>query len=147
MFNADNFIALFVGIIGIILFWGSTTLQSGYMPGVPGPGFFPRLISSGLIILSVLLFISGLKTKKTYFEKGFFKSKNFKNLIWIVITTTFYVFAWIFEIGTFIINSIIYFPIILYLFGEKRIIYIFALSTGFTFFTYYFFTNILRILL
>jgi hypothetical protein len=147
MFNADNFIAFFVGILGIVIFWGSMTLQSGYMPGVPGPGFFPRLVSYGLIVLSILLFISGLKSEKTYFEKGFFRSKNFKNLIWILIATTFYVLAWIFEIGTFIINSIIYFSIILYFFGEKRIIYVLALSIGFTFFTFYFFTNILRILL
>jgi len=147
MLNADNIIAIFVGLLGIIMFWGSRTLPSGYMPGVPGPGFFPRLISYGLIILSIILLISGLKNRKTYFEKGFFRSENFKDWIWIVIPTTLYVFAWIFEIGTFIINSIIYFSIIVYFFGEKRIPYILALSVGFSFFTFYFFTNVFRILL
>ena len=145
--NADNVIAICVGFIGTILYYGSTTLKAGYLAGVPGPGFFPRLIAYGLIILSIILFINGLKKKKVYFGKAVFSSVNFKYMVLIIIATTFYVFAWIFEVGTFIINSIIYFSIIVYLFGEKRILYVLGLSAGFTFFTFYFFTNVLRILL
>ena len=128
MLNADKVIDLFVGLIGILLFWGSTTLPAGYMPGVPGPGFFPRLISFGLIILASLLFIHGLKTNKRYFTKDFFTNPNFKSFLWIISATIIYVLAWIFEIGTFVINSAIYFAVILYFFGEKRIIHIIGLE-------------------
>lgn len=147
MFNADTIIAVVVGIIGFTIFWGSNTLPSGYLPGVPGPGFFPRLIAYGLIFLSILLFINGIIRKKIYFDKIFFSSLNFKYLVYIVLITIVYIFAWIFEIGTFIINSILYFAIIVYFFGEKRMVYIIGLSAGLTLFTFYFFTRVLRILL
>lgn len=145
MLNADKVIALFVGFIGFLLFWGSTTLPAGYMPGVPGPGFFPRLISLGLIILAILLFFHGIKTNKKYFTKEFFTNPNFKSFLWIISATAIYVLAWIFEIGTFIINSITYFAVILYFFGEKRVVYIIGLSVGFSLFTFFFFTRVLRI--
>lgn len=147
MVNADTMIAVVVGIIGFILFFASNALPSGYLPGVPGPGFFPRLISYGLIFLSILLFVNGVIKKRKYFDKIFFSSLNFKYLVYIVLITIAYILAWIFEFGTFIINSILYFSIIIYFFGEKRIVYAIGLSTGITLFTFYFFTRVLRILL
>ena len=147
MINVDLIISIVVFLLGILLYYGSTTLPAGFSPGVPGPGFFPRVIAFCLIVLAILLFISWLRKKEIYLEKGFFKTKAFKNLLFIILFTTIYVVAWIYEAGTFLINSFIYFSIIIYLFGEKRIFQIISVSAGFSIFTFYFFTRILHILL
>jgi hypothetical protein len=147
MINVDLIISIVIFSLGILLYYGSTTLPAGFSPGVPGPGFFPRVISFCLIVLAILLFINWLRKKEIYLEKGFFKTKAFKNLLFIILFTIIYVVAWIYEAGTFLINSFIYFSIITYLFGEKRIIQILSISAGFSIFTFYFFTRVLHILL
>jgi len=147
MINVDLIISIVIFSLGILLYYGSTTLPAGFSPGVPGPDFFPRLIAFCLIILAILLFISRLKKKEVYLEKGFFKTKEFKNLLLIIVFTIIYVVAWIYEISTFMINSFIYFSIIIYFFGEKRLFHILSISAGFSLFTFYFFTRVLHILL
>lgn len=147
MKNVDLIISVVIISLGILLYYGSTTLPTGFSPGVPGPDFFPRLMAIGLIILSVLLFIHWLKNKEIYLDKGFFKTKAFKDLLFIILFTFIYVVAWIYEVGTFLINSFIYFSIIIYFFGEKRIFQILSISAGFSIFTFYFFTRVLHILL
>ena len=147
MINVDLIISIVIFSLGILLYYGSTTLPSGFSPGVPGPDFFPRLMAIGLIILSICLFIQWSRKKEIYLEKEFFKTKAFKNLLSIILFTTIYVIFWILEIGTFLINSFIYFSIILYLFGEKRILQVLSISAGFSLFTFYFFTRVLHILL
>ena len=147
MINVDLIISIVIFSLGILLYYGSTTLPAGFSPGVPGSGFFPRVIAFCLIVLAILLFITWLKKKEVYLEKGFFKTKEFKNLLLIVVFTIIYVVAWIYEIGTFMINSFIYFSIIIYFFGEKRLFHILSISAGFSIFTFYFFTQKLNILL
>ena len=147
MKNADSIISIVVFSLGVLLFYGSTTLPPGFSAGVPGPGFFPRLMAIGLMILSIFLFVNGIKKKDVYFEKGFFRTKAFKDLLFIILFTFLYVIAWIYEVGTFLINSFIYFSIILYFLGEKRIFQILSISAGFSIFTFYFFTRVLHILL
>jgi len=147
MKNVDLIISIVIISLGILLYYGSTTLPTGFSPGVPGPGFFPRLMAIGLIILSIFLFIHWLKKKEIYLEKGFFKTKAFKDLLFIILFTFIYVVAWIYEVGAFLINSFIYFSIILYFLGEKRIFQILSISAGFSIFTFYFFTRVLHILL
>ena len=147
MINVDLIISIVIFLLGILLYYGSTTLPSGFSPGVPGPNFFPRLMAIGLVVLSICLLLQWLKKKEIYLEKGFFNTKAFKNLLSIILFTTIYVIFWILEIGTFLINSFIYFSIILYLFGEKRILQVLSISAGFSLFTFYFFTRVLHILL
>jgi len=109
MINVDLVISIVIFSLGILLYYGSTTLPAGFSPGVPGPGFFPRVIAFCLIVLAILLFITWLRKKEIYLEKGFFKTKEFKNLLLVVVFTIIYSLAWIYEIGTFMINSFIYF--------------------------------------
>jgi len=147
MKNADLIISVGVFSLGIFLFYGSTTLPAGFSPGVPGPGFIPQIVAVALIILSIFLFVDGLKKKEIYFEKGFLKTKSFKNLLFIILFSIIYVVVWIYEVGTFLVNSFIYFSIILYFLGEKRIFQILSISVGLSIFTFYFFTRVLHILL
>lgn len=147
MKNVDLIISVVIFLLGSLLFYGSTTLPTGFSPGVPGPDFFPRFMAAGLIILSIILFIHWMKKKEIYLEKGFFKTKAFKDLLSIILFTIIYVVAWIYEIGTYLFNSFIYFSIIIYFFGEKRILQILSISAGFSLFTFYFFTRVLHILL
>ena len=143
MTNADLLIGLISVLLGTAFYFLTTGLPPGYMKGIPGPAFFPRLITTGLIIIGILLIIKGIKDKKRYFTN----SDKYKYLFYIIIATAVYVSLWIFELGTFIVNSFIYFSIIIYLLGEKRIKYTLAISAGFSIFTYYFFTKVLHILL
>jgi len=147
MINVDLIISIVIFLLGILLYYGSTTLPSGFSPGVPGPNFFPQLMAIGLVVLSICLFVQWLKKKEIYLEKGFFNTKAFKSLLSIILFTFIYVIAWIYEVGTFLINSFIYFSIIIYLFGEKRILQVISISAGFSLFTFYFFTRVLHILL
>ena len=147
MKNVDSIISVVFISLGILLYYASTTLPAGFSPGIPGPGFFPKLIAVGLIIFSIFLFVHGIKKKEVYLEKGFFKTKAFKNLLLIILFTFIYVEAWVYGVGTFLINSFLYFSIILYFLGETRIFQILSISAGLSIFTFYFFTRVLRILL
>ena len=82
MINAD--VIFGVVCIAFSIFWiiMSFNLPRG-MNGVPGPGYFPILLSIILIILSSILIYSGVKSKRIYFN---FKEKNKEELITTITT-------------------------------------------------------------
>lgn len=82
MINAD--IIFSVVCLAFSIFWiiMSLSLPRG-TSGVPGPGYFPILLSIILIVLSSRLIYSGVKSKRIYFN---FKEKNKANLITTITT-------------------------------------------------------------
>jgi putative tricarboxylic transport membrane protein len=61
MKKADQVIGIVVVILGIVTILLTRAFPPAAMRGTPGPAFFPRLISWGLIVCGVLLFFGSLK--------------------------------------------------------------------------------------
>ena len=76
---------------GLILTGGSIVLALlflipalGFPParaGTPGPGYFPIIVSTIIIILSVILAVTYLRDKETYFQKNETERSNTPTLL------------------------------------------------------------------
>jgi len=144
MLNADVIFGSVSAIIGAIWIVMSLPFPKGTSDGVPGPGYFPILIASLLIIASVTLIFSGLKSRKSYFDVKKWSKKNVRMffLSWAIMLL--FLMLWL-KISYIIACLVLTFGLgLVFEINLKENILI---SPALTFATYYVFNNLLNILL
>ena len=142
MINGDVVFSLVSLAIGIWYYVESLKFPPG-IGGVPGPAFYPQLVFYIWVLLSILLFISGVKNKKRYFSYKL-SDPRIKRGIIVIIVTFLYLILW--GKGRFVINTTIYLGTIMLILGEKLLNTIIA-ALAISFFVYYVFNNLFNVLL
>lgn len=119
----ERLVALCFLLLAVI--WAYLTLQipATTIPGTPGPRFFPWLLVTALVILSLALFISSGQQKQQAAEK--------KKIDWIGIGTLamFFVYIWTVDLLGFRWGTLIMMPFFLYISFRLRNILEIALIT------------------
>ena len=128
------FIELLVSIVGLafglFLFSGAQQFPPATQPGLPGAAFFPVIISTIIAGLSLANLCIVLVKRKKIQGAGSdtaqdaqhvqFARKQILRVVGIVILTLLYALLWGYNIGHFIINSIVIFIPISMLYGGAR---------------------------
>ena len=136
MLNADIIFSIVSLCIGVFYYVQSLKFPPG-VGNVPGPAFYPQLVFYVCLMLTIILFLSGIKNKKVYFPYKFSDSRVQRG-IFVIIITFLYLFFW--GKGKFVINTPVYLTIIMIFLGEKWHKAIFA-SIVISLFVYYVFNN------
>ena len=145
-------------IFGLFLFVVSRGFPPASQAGLPGAAFFPGIVSTVIIGLSLILLVTALikrwKTRSTggetqaSTEQSKFARKQAFRVIGVVLLIFLYALLWGLNIGNFLINSIVIFIPISMLYGGARerkwwktVIFVVVLIV----LTYILFTTFLRV--
>ncbi len=142
MINADIIFSLASLGVGIWYYVESLKFPPG-VGNVPGPAFYPQLIFYVWVLLSLLLFISGIKKPKVYFPYKL-SDPRVKRGLSVIVITLFYLLLW--GRGRFVLNTTLYLASVMLILGEKIIKTIIA-SLVISVFVYYVFNNLFNVLL
>ena len=115
-FIAALFLLIFTVCYGIL----TANLPLRTLPNTPDPSFFPWVITSIIFILSVLLLLSGLKYSKGVRIKV---DKEERNLTVTAMTIFIFYLAAMPKLG-FILATLPFFSVMMFLFGERRPVFI-----------------------
>jgi len=148
---AEIIVCSFGFIISVFMLAYAQTFPKSFKPGVPSSGFFPSIVNTVLMLLSLFCLIHSIttmiKAKKsgTYTKKTVEKAKVMQ-ILEIVILMFLYAGLWQVHIGHFLINSIVIFSAICVLFGDdakwqKSVMF----ATGLVVFIYLLFTYLLKV--
>lgn len=144
MLNADVIFGCVSATIGAIWIVMSLPFPLGTSDGVPGPGYFPILISSLLILVSLALIFTGMKSKKCYFDVKKLSKNNIKMFVLSWTIMLLFVLMWV-KTSYIIACLVLIFGLgVVFEINLKENILI---SSALTFATYYIFNNLLHILL
>jgi len=138
---------VFVGIsiaVALIFMIPAFSMPGGSVDGAPGPGYFPIILSTLVIILAIIQGLSYLKEDVKTFQQTETQKKNRPTLFIVCITTLVYtiLFAYI----PFIPLTIVGVGFINWLFG-KRWISNLIFSVVFTMVLYVIFSKFLHVML
>ena len=136
MINADVIFSIVSLGVGILYYVQSLKFPPG-IGNVPGPAFYPQLVFYVWFILTVILFVSGIKNRKTYFPYRLSDPRVQRGFL-IIVITFLYLFFW--GKGRFVINTPAYLTVIMIILGEKWHKALFA-SILISLFVYYVFNN------
>ncbi len=142
MINGDTIFSVASILVGIWYYVESLKFPPG-VGNVPGPAFYPHLIFYIWMLLSVLLFISGVKNKRRYFSYKL-SDPRVKRALFVIILTFLYLMLW--GKGRFVLNTTVYLGMVMLVLGEKLIQTIVA-ALAISFFVYYVFNNLFNVLL
>ena len=142
MLNADIIFSLISFVIALWYYIESLKFPPG-VGNVPGPAFYPQLIFYVWVLLSIILFISGIRRRKVYFSYKLSDPRTKRGVL-IIILTFLYLLLW--GYGRFILNTTIYLGIVMLVLGEKIIQTIIA-SLAISIFVYYVFNKLFNVLL
>ena len=115
--------------------WQITLVPSrDVMPNTPGPAFFPWVILACLALLSIALFIQGIRGLKSQDKAGSAKSSadntegQWQKPLMMILAFAAYLLA-LFKLG-FVIPSVIFFGVLMWLYGSRKLPFIalFSLS-------------------
>lgn len=144
MINGD----VVFGIISLLISIWWTAMASkfpgGTTDGVPGPGYFPIIISICLMIMSIILIFKGLKNKKVYFNVKEWPKENKKVFLLTIIAVLIFVALWINV--SYILACFLLLFCLGYIYGlklNKNIIISIAFTAG----TYLIFNNVFHVML
>lgn len=138
-FSWDAGIGLGIIILGIFIL-----ISALNMPNSPlglGPGDFPEIISIGLIVCGVILFIQSIKEEEKV--QKIYSKDALLSIFALVILGLLYVYL-VHYIGFLYLTPFLMFAT-MYLFGYKKIPYAVIISIGFTLLVYYIFYGIFKV--
>lgn len=144
--NKPNFIYSILGLIlSIYVFLTASSFPTP--PGnTIGPGYYPMLLSIGLLVMSsVLLIQTLLRVGKEEFEKFNIKSSEVIRFAVSFIATVIYAIAMQF-LG-FILASVLYLFFLMYLLKNREYIKMSIISVGVSVSVYLIFSNVLNLTL
>jgi len=112
-------------VIGVAYGLLTVDLPNRSLPNTPGPAFFPRLITVGLIVLSMALLVQsvvrdGGDTRRVRPDK--FASQSLLALIF------FFVYLILLPYAGFLAASVPFFAVLMWLYGERNLL-VLALSS------------------
>lgn len=116
----------------------------GSADGAPGPGYFPIIVSTIVIILSVILLFHYLKDKTKYFQTTEVQKKNMKKLL--VVSGVVVLYSILFMYVPFLPLSIVFLIFLNWFFGKSWKFNI-PFSVIFTVVLYLVFKNFLHVML
>ncbi|AYO29642.1 tripartite tricarboxylate transporter TctB family protein [Biomaibacter acetigenes] len=144
MVNGDVVLGVFTAILSIFWITQSLKFPGGTADGVPGAGYFPILVASLLLVLSIILIYQGFKNKNVYFDIKHWSNDTKKMLVMTIVVIAVFFALWYFT--TYIIACLVLTFGLGYAYKlsiKNNII----LSILFSFGTYYVFNNLLQVML
>lgn len=144
--NKPNFIYSILGLIlSIYVFLTASSFPTP--PGnTIGPGYYPMLLSIGLLVMSsVLLIQTLLRVGKEEFEKFNIKSSEVIRFAVSFIATVIYAIAM--QYLGFILASVLYLFFLMYLLKNREYIKMSIISVGVSVSVYLIFSNVLNLTL
>lgn len=138
---------MFVGacvIVTLFFMIPAFSFPGGTTDGAPGPGYFPILVCSVILLLSTILFIQYLRDHKKYFQQNETQKKNLPKLLIAIGAIILYTILFMFI--PFIPLTLVFMVFLNWLFGRTwRFNIIF--SVVFTGVIYFVFNNLLHVML
>lgn len=131
-------------IIGLLFF--IPALGFGIAPtkeGTPGPGFFPIIISSIVMIISIIQIIKSLKAKEKHFKLDDEIRANLKPFFITVVAIIVYLILWKFI--TFFPATIIFLLVLNYIY-KKSWKFNILFTAGLTLFVYFVFAKLFSVM-
>lgn len=130
----------------IFLFIFSIQLPPGPQKGIPGPSFFPYIISTVIFFVSVIVALNAFrKNYKQPSNRSVLEFKTFLRFLFTIFILGLYSVLWIVDFGNFIVNTLIVFIPLGIMYSVKR----WYISTFFVIilvsFIYLIFSYILRV--
>jgi len=93
-------------VLAIFFMVMSLTLPKGSDDGVPGPGYFPLILSGLLVFLSLVMIVTGVVKKTSFnFFDALFKA-NAAPLLQTILAITVYLVLW--NLIPFVINTVVF---------------------------------------
>lgn len=139
----NNIIAgLFLTVLGLAYGYLTTGLPERSLPNMPGPSFFPWIITVCLLVLSVSLLVQGLRmaaddSKPEKPEAGSFPA--------VLFLGVFAVYLALLPFLGFLLASIPFFAVLMILYGETRKLWIASFSFGFPIFLLLLFRDVFNV--
>jgi len=138
---ADVLFGVFTIVLGMVIYRGANRLPGGVLTFALNPGFFPKLVAAGLIVLGAALAYQGWKNKQTYGEGKI--SKELRLQLGALLGLVFlYLILW--GRGSFLLNTLI-FLFLSHLIMKYRVFPSLLSSTIITFLTWILFTQVFRV--
>lgn len=128
-------------ILGIWIFQTSSKFPTG--SHLFGPGSFPKLLAILLILFSIIMIIENINSNEQKRDVLFKMSKK-KWLIFSVILLMG-IFLGLINVLGYFLSSILLLLTLLFIFGERRIIFLFFLPICFTLITYFLFSILAKV--
>lgn len=138
---------VFVGIsiiVALFFMLPAFSMPEGSVDGAPGPGYFPIIVSSIVILLSTIQGIQYLQEDKKTFQQDETQKKNSPTLF--IVCVAILIYTILFAFVPFIPLTIILVCFLNWLFGKKRIHNI-IFSVAFTMILYMIFSKFLHVML
>jgi len=150
--NGEIIESIIFSVLGIFIMISALNMNT-YGSWALAPGLFPLIISIILLLLSLSLFIQGIKKTKRVIEEPTEKKtemEDIKKINWIGVLFVFgfsllYCFA--LPVIHFIPASLIYLAVMMFFLKEKRWWLVGIITAATTFGLYYFFGILLKVIL
>ena len=138
-----NIIAgLFLTVLGLIYGYLTAGLPERSLPNMPGPSFFPWIITLCLLVLSVSLVAQGLRMAADDPRPGDPDERPFPAFLFLGV---FAVYLALLPFFGFLLASIPFFAVLMALYGETRKLWIASLSLGVPVFLFMLFRDVFNI--
>ncbi len=144
MLNGDIIFGIITSLIGISWIFMSRGFPAGTADGVPGPGYFPIILGVALIIMSVVLIIKGIKTKKIYFNVKEWPKENIKIFLFTILSVVIFMVLWI-KVSYILASIVMLFS--LGCFYKIKPMKNIIIAICFSFGTYWLFNNVFHVML
>lgn len=115
--GAEVIWGIITALISIFFIALSIEFPGGTVDGVPGPGYFPRVIAVILLALSIMLIISGIKNKRVYFKLDDQMKSNLKSLLLTVAAMVAFLIIWNFI--PFVVSAFLYLMALCFICRQK----------------------------
>ncbi len=142
-----NIIAgLFLTVLGLTYGYLTTGLPERSLPNMPGPSFFPWIITFCLLVLSVSLLVQGLRmAADDPISKPGPEKPDGGSLPAFIFLGVFAVYLALLPFLGFLLASIPFFAVLMALYGETRKLWIASLSLGCPVFLFLLFRDVFNI--
>ncbi len=142
MRNKNIIAGLFLTVLGLTYGYLTTGLPERSLPNMPGPSFFPWIITLCLLVLSVSLLVQGLRMAADEPRSGDSDGRSFPAFLFLGV---FAVYLALLPFLGFLLASIPFFAVLMALYGETRKLWITSLSFGVPVFLFLLFRDVFNI--
>lgn len=135
---------VFCIVLSLCFLIPALSFPGGSADGAPGPGYFPIIVSTICIILSVILGLVYVKDKKKYFQTTEIQKQNLKMML--IIASVIILYSILFMFVPFIPLTIVFLIFLNWMF-KKKWLWNIIFSIVFTLVLYFVFSKFLHVML